>query len=219
MKATVVAASVLLWAAIGVQDLSTEQIAEAIEQGKAGKTLQKRCSASGDNGFDITAEGPVGRIMRAAREAKRQNRDFTAADVTPALRASVVTVDARRDATLRTETSERGTPGSSKVLDYRTDFVIKSKPSGSEQAIVLKPVGPIMYDAQNAPGNRVAWAEGGGRAQDTRTKPFPGSDMIASFDLAAFKAITHRDVEVIVFMTDTGEHRCKISDKERQTIK
>jgi hypothetical protein len=43
--------------------------------------------------------------------------------------------------------------------------------------------------------------------------------MTASFDLAAFKAIPHRDVEVVVFMTDTGEHKCRISEKERQAIR
>ena len=43
--------------------------------------------------------------------------------------------------------------------------------------------------------------------------------LAASFDLAAFKGIPHKDVEVVVFMTDTGEHKCKISEKERKALK
>ena len=220
MKPLIVAASVTVCVAgAGVQGLAPEDIAAAIAQGQAGKTLQKSCKASGENGFDITAEGPVGRVMRAAREAKRLNRPFTAADVTEAMDAAVVTVSARRDPTLRTPTTEYVTPGTSKPLDYRTDFVLRSKPSGSDKPIVLKPVEPVIFDVQNAPGNRVAWKEGGGQPRDTRTVAFPGSDMIASFDLAAFKAIPHRDIEVVVFMTDTGEHRCKISENERKALR
>jgi hypothetical protein len=153
--------------------------------------------------------------MRAAREAKRQNRDFTAADVTPAMARPWLTVVARRDPTLRERVSEYVTPGTSRGLDYRTDFVVKSKPSGSDQPVVLKPVEPITYMSDKSLGQRVVV----GQADARNAPPLPGSDMAASFDFAAFKAIPHRDVEIVVFMTDTGEQKCKISENERKALR
>ncbi|HYN09806.1 MAG TPA: hypothetical protein VES67_20655 [Vicinamibacterales bacterium] len=93
--------------------------------------------------------------------------------------------------------------------------VLKSKLSGSDEPILLKPVEPITYNSDQAPGQRIVVS---GQA-DPRLPPLPGSDMSASFDFAAFKAIPHRDVEVVVFMTDTGEHRCKISENERKALR
>jgi hypothetical protein len=218
MKTAIVVATLAAWLiGASVQGLSPEEIAAAIEQGKAGKTLQKRCSARGlDNGMDIVAEGPIGRIMRAAREAKRQNKDFTAADVTPAMAGAWLRVTATRDPALRKEVSEYVTPGMPGGLVYRTDFVLKSKPSGSDQAIVLKPLGPITYDSEKSFSRRVV-VDGG--PTPANLPPLPGSDMAASFDFAAFKAIPHKDVEVVVFMTDTGEQKCKISENERKALK
>jgi hypothetical protein len=218
MKPLIFAGITTLWmAGAEGQTLLRVEMAEAIEAGRAGKTLQKRCSARGDNGFDFTVEGPVGRIMRAAREAKRQNREFTVDDVTVAMSSDVVTVTARRDRTLTNRAPEDLVPGSSDR--YKTDFVIRSKPPGSQEPIVLKPLGPIIYDIENVPGNPDVRNSRGRVTGSTMTRPFPGSDMTAAFDLFVFKAIPHRDVEVVVFMTDTGEHRCGINEKERQAIR
>jgi hypothetical protein len=93
--------------------------------------------------------------------------------------------------------------------------VIKSKAPKSEEPIVLQPVGPITYDSRNSASRRIVL---GGPAPGN-VPPLPGSDMAASFDLAAFKSIPHKDVDVVVFMTDTGEHKCKINEKERQALK
>ena len=216
MKTLIVAATLAAWLiGANVQGLSPEDIAAAIEQGRAGKTLQKRCSARGDNGMDIVAEGPIGRIMHAAREAKRKNKDFTAADVTPEMASAWLTVTATRDAALRKQVSEYVTPGMPGGFVYRTDFVVKSKPSGSEQAMVLKPLGPITYNSDKSSSHRVV-VRG---PVPANAPPLPGSDMAASFDFAAFKAIPHKDVEVVVFMTDTGEQKCKISENERKALK
>jgi hypothetical protein len=217
MKTPIVAATLAAWLiGANVQGLSPEEIAGAIEQGRAGKTLQKRCSASGlDNGMDIVAEGPIGRIMRAAREAKRKNKDFTAGDVTPEMASAWLTVTATRDPTLRKQVSEYVTPGMPGGLVYRTYFVLKSKPSGSEQAIVLKPLGPITYNSDKSSSRRVVVSG----PVPANLPPLPGSDMAASFDFAAFKAIPHKDVEVVVFMNDTGEQKCKISENERKALK
>ena len=207
MKAIIIVAGVTLWiAGANVQGLSPEEIAAAIEQGKAGKALQKKCSGVGDNAIDIVAEGPIGRIMRAAREAKRQNEDFTAADV-PAKAGQWLTVTATRVPALHKPNLEYLKSGIGSQLEYRTYFVVRSKAPRSEQAIVLEPLGPIrnvLRDSSPLPSNLPA---------------MPGGDITASFDFAAFKAIRHKDVEVVVFMTDTGEQKCKISEKDRQALK
>lgn len=197
------------------QGLSPEEIAAAIEQGTAGKTLQKKCSARGDNGMDIVAMGPIGRIMAAARDAKRKGQTFTTDDVTPTMAGSWLTVTAVRDRTLEKPVEEYHTPGMPGGFDYRTSFVIKSKAPRSEEPIVLEPIGPITYDTRNSASRRVVL---GGPAP-ANVPPLPGSDMAASFDLAAFMAIPHKDVDVVVFMTDTGEHKCKINEAERKTLR
>jgi hypothetical protein len=216
MKTLIVAASLAAWATgATVQRLSPDEIRAAIEQGKAGKTLQKRCSARGDNGMDIVAEGPIGRIMRAARDAKRKNKEFTPEDVTPAMTGAWLTVTATRAALLQKQVSEYVTPGMPGGLPYRTGFVIKSRPSGSEGAIVLNPLGPITYNTDRTSSRRVVI----GGSLPPNSPPLPGSDMAVSFDFAAFKAIPHKDVEILVFMTDTGEHTCKVKEAERKALR
>jgi hypothetical protein len=226
MTTRILVACVVFWvASAGAQSafLSPADIAAAIEQGQAGKTLQKKCGASGENGFDIVIEGPVGRIMRAAREAKRADREFTAADVSLALQGPFLTVTARRDHSLTTANSAVPLPGGQglsvlpeRVAEdrrhdlltmgsaYRTDIVLRSKPSGSKEPVLLRPVGPIVEK----------WIDG-----RTILRPSPGSDLSASFDLAAFRAVPSRDVEVVIFTSDAGERRCKISDKDRQQLR
>jgi hypothetical protein len=218
MKTLIAAATITAWLiGANVQGISSAEIAAAIEQGSAGKTLQKKCSPGGlDNGMDIVAEGPIGRIMRAARDAKRKNQDFTAADVTPLMAGAWLTVTATRVRTLHKPVSEYVTPGIPRGLDYRTSFVLKSKPPRSEQAIVLEPLGPITYDSDESFSHRVA-RDGG--PVPANLPPLPGSNMAASFDFAAFQAIPHKDVEIVVFMTDTGEQKCKISENERKALK
>jgi hypothetical protein len=216
MKMLIVALTLAAWMINSIQGLSSEDIAAAIEQGVAGKTLQKKCSAMGDNGVDIVAMGPIGRIMSAAREAKRKGIAFTAADVTPQMAAPVLAVTAVRDRILEKPGELPRMPGTSGgYIDYRTSFVIRSKAAKSEEPIVLEPVGPISYNNEKSPNRRVV-VDG---PMPPNVPPVPGSDMAASFDFAAFKAIAHKDVEVVTFMTDIGEHKCKISERERQALK
>jgi hypothetical protein len=226
MKAIVLALSVALSAAVpDAQVLSDQEITTAIEQGRAGKTLHKTCKASGENGFDIVVEGPVGRIMRAAHLAKGQGRQFTPADVTPFIGGPTLTVAALHDATLSTAANavqSKEIPGmyvpsdmSMAAVDWRraqgamgyTDgfgMMIRSKPKESQEAVVLGPVGRVA-------GRSWIWIW-------RKSGPDAG-DMAAAFDLAAFRALPSGDVEVVVFRTAAGERRCKISEKERKAIR
>jgi hypothetical protein len=219
---TATLALLVTWGGAGAQTLSDQDIAAAIAQGQAGKTLEKTCKASGVNGFDVTIEGPTGRIMRAAKEAKRRHRAFTPADVSSDIAGPYVTVIARRDQTLSAVNSAPQIPGApigvvanpyADLASFKnaTDLVLRSR--GSSAPVVLKPVRPITY-SREPDGNYFVWTDG-----PQYVGPSPGADMIAWFDLAAFQAIPTRDAEAVIFVTDAGERRCKISDKERQAIR
>ena len=236
MKQLLLVACVMFWVAgtsAQTTSLSPAEVATAIEQGQAGKTLQKKCSASGENGFDVAIEGPVGRIMRAAREARREHRAFTAADVTPALDGPFLTVTARRDHRLTSaslETPMPGVPGglvptelaaADRVREgytgastYRTDAIIRSRPAGKSDPVLLKPIWPLIDNGEA--GASEAWTPTSGRPL---LRPSPGSDLSASFDLAAFRAMPQGDVDVVIFTSDAGERQCKVSDKDRQAIR
>lgn len=236
MKQLLTVVGVMVWVVgTGAQGafVSPAEVAAAIEQGQAGKTLQKKCSASGENGFDVVIEGPVGRIMRAAREAGRKDRAFTAADVTPALDGPFLTVTARRDHRLTSAslaTPMPGVPGGRVPTDlaagdrvreghtgasaYRPEVIIRSKPAGKDEGTLLKPSWPLADNGEA--GASEAWTPASGRPL---LLPSPGSDLTATFDLVAFRALPQGDAEVVIFTSDAGERRCKISDKDRQTIK
>ncbi|MBK9239351.1 MAG: hypothetical protein IPL75_03620 [Acidobacteria bacterium] len=208
--------------------LTPSEVADAIKQGQAGKSLQKKCRASGENGFDIIVEGPTGRTMRAAREAKAQGRVFTPDDVSLALGGPFLTVTARRDHTLTAASLAEPLPGAPGMWvlpefakderrlnmftqrgSYRADIVLRARPAGSREPVVLKPMAPAVYT-----GTEGTWNS------KTRThRPLPDTNMSATFDLVAFRALPPSTVDVVVFMSDAGEHRCKISDKDRQTIR
>lgn len=74
--------------------LTQTEIAEAIRDGLAGKRLDHECRAAAGGGahFVVTLEGPVGRIMRAARGAREHGRAFTEDDVPRYMRQRTLSV-------------------------------------------------------------------------------------------------------------------------------
>ena len=224
MKAFLVAASLALFVPRpAAQALSPADLTAAIEQGRAGKSLQKKCSASTTNGFEIVIEGPVGRVMRAAREARGKTPAFSLSDVTPAMDGAVLTVSARRDAGLR-DPSQPGFEGDRPGrVAYRADIVVRSRPSGVEP-LVLAPVGRILHTRPNDGGFAfvpyVRQPDGTMRPVATNVmSPAPGTDMSAAFDLVAFRALPADGLELVVFTSDAGEQRCKISEKDRRDLR
>jgi hypothetical protein len=234
MKVLIVAAGIVV-SGVGIlaQDLSRDQINAAIEQGRAGKTALKKCGASGDNGFEIVIEGPTGRIMRAALDAKRHHREFTADTLLGDVSGPWLTVLARRDPTLTTGvdpmppkpgasfqdpateslySTSRLPRNASGDYTYAAEVAIKTKKQGTAQSPTLRPNRPILYSRVATPTNFV-WIDG-----PSSVRPLPGGDLVAWFDLAAFQALPAGDVSVMIFTTDAGERRCTISDKERQRL-
>lgn len=74
--------------------LTQTEIAEAIRDGLAGKKLDHECRAAAGGGahFVVTLEGPVGRIMRAARGAREHGRAFSEDDVPRYMRQRTLSV-------------------------------------------------------------------------------------------------------------------------------
>lgn len=75
--------------------LAAQQVEAAIRDGLAGRTQEAACRTTvAPQGFyfDVTALGPAGRIMRAAREAAKRGEAFGADRVTAVHLAPEVTV-------------------------------------------------------------------------------------------------------------------------------
>ncbi len=87
-------------------ELTSTDINLAIRDGVAGRTLQASCAAAAEfpsrvetgASARITAEGPAGRVMRAAGESRARHQTFSEALVTPEMRAPVVVVTADLEA-------------------------------------------------------------------------------------------------------------------------
>jgi len=159
-----------------IAPLNDSEAQEAVTQGLQGKRLQAVCRtptlfAPGLAPLtyaEVTFEGPNGRIMRAAREAKLARRAFTVADVSADLRASVVGV--------RVTMREGLTFG-----DGPNDLNLQRRVA---QSVVLRSAAPPqLLQPLSAP------TSAGFRP---RTPP----EM--RFDLAAFRALPAGDIEAMV---------------------
>lgn len=182
--------------------LSPADIDAAIKAGPASKLLLgSSCLAipafsdfgPKQGGFNAIALGPFGRIMRAARDAKTKYLPFAATDVTDDMKAP----------TLLVEVTPRA-PSGNTITAIATHLVLKSKPPKNEQPIVLQPLS-IHLDP-------TSWNNTKSGAH------IDGQGVTATFDLAAFKAIPHEEVDIVV-ITPSGERRCKIGADDKRGIK
>lgn len=184
--------------------LSQPDVDTAIQQGLAGKTLASACMAKGgglNSGpmsgvFQVRVEGPVGSIMAAAAEAKKKYLPFTSADVTEGMRAHKLFVTVVPDPPMRVSSGMRRTAPA-------THVVLKSKPKGDAEPVVLQPLSFTLVPVEF--GNAM-----GGKSDS--------QGISAVFDLAAFKAITDPEVDIVI-ITDAGERRCKIGEKDKASIR
>ena len=118
--------------------ISDKDVRAAIDSGVTGRTLAASCSAAREFGspietmtsVDIVAEGPMGRIMRAAAAARAA---IDEAGVSPALRAPTVTVTATRPAC-----TNHGCPSNLTAIEVR---------GHGRQPIVLAPLSPASVSA------------------------------------------------------------------------
>jgi len=217
------------------------EIDRAIRDGASGNRLQAACMAFGtfpsrpppspgeparpnENEADVFAEvvleGPTGRIMRAARDAKSQRTTFTAADVTDAMRAPVVSVTTEMKRTLR--------PADSPLVDPAATPTPTPTPSPSA---IVPPRGVTSVDAALAVTSVRVRSR---LLTEVMLLPLPGSPVatpalapsrtlfssrrVELFDLAAFHALPGSDVEVVVRSPSMPRY-CSINAKDRAAIR
>jgi len=185
--------------------LSSMDIDQAIQAGKTAKgSIGASCTAkvgfmdmsgSLDGPFDTSALGPLNRISQAARDAERAHRPFTAADVSDQLKAPALLVIATpRKPLLISGTLHRTARAAT--------IEIQSRPPKGEPPLLLA---PAAFELQPA-----RWLSPMGLE-------LIGGGIIARFDLAAFMAIPHDEVSVVVH-TDSGERSCRLNAADRKLI-
>lgn len=188
------------------QSLTPAEIDAAIKAGLAGKKLSAECGARGGmmsafdplgGFFDVYVEGPVGRIMRTAGEAKKKYQPFTEADVTEEMLAPTLSLVATPQAPTFSGGSWTRTAPADHVVLKRKDA------KGDNPADVLQPTSHEFLPAtwSNAIGGK--WECQG---------------IAATFDLAAFKAMSGDEIDIVV-VTGAGERRCKIGKKDRIALR
>lgn len=190
---------ILLAAVLAAMPLSDADIDAAIAHGLSRKKLESASCRAGsafmdfsqyNGGFTVTAQGPLGRIASAAREAKSKYQPFTRADVTDAMRAPDLTIVAYPDRPSATKYGWHYTPAA-------THLVIRSRKDGP----VLQPtrVTPLPVEWGNALGG-VAHGYG----------------VTAVFAMADVQGL-RGDIEIVVVF-EGGERRCTIGANERQRL-
>jgi len=188
--------------------LKDEAVGAAVKEGLAGHIVQASCSATGvfpgkrheqDVPVQIVATGPAGRIMWAANESKQRRLAFDERQVTPDMRAPVLTLTA--------------------------DLIVPPVPVTPPQATVRSLLPPLPAPLASvrfrgrAPtqielpplGYRTPPAPPAGQVRRTR-------QLIATFDMAAFKALPGAEIEVLV-TSAAGERRCSFAISDVQAIR
>lgn len=202
--ASLIAATLSVGMSSQLQRLSDDQIKEAIVQGTAGKNVTSSCLATSGfmdfgemNGpFDVYVEGPYGRIMRLAREAKKKYLAFTIETVTDEQRATVVTITITPAAPTLSQNKWHRTAAADHV-------VLKTKPPKGAEAVVLQPANIEHFPTE--------WSNAvGGKWQ--------GQGAVATFDFDAVKGFPHPEFDVVV-ITAEGERRCKVGKKDRDALR
>jgi len=180
--------------------LSDEAVLAAIKEGEAGRSLRATCStpatATGEF-FEVALEGPTGRVMRAAREARQRRESLTLADVSSRLRAATVSATAARKVMVL---PEPGDPpkAASEPTSGLPNF---SNPVLSASAIRLRSLNdtPTLLEPTIE--------------SIARFRPAPFE---SQFALAAVRAIGP-SVEAIVY--GTKESRCRLNSRALEQVR
>jgi Ca-activated chloride channel family protein len=173
------------------------EVQEAIGLGEGGRRLQASCAAADvfqsrietRASVRVVAEGPLGRIMRAAGEARRRQEAFKASAITDDMRAPVVALTA----TLEWAPASGDPPG--------------TKPSPL-MALRVHGHGPSPITIDPAGGRPVALEPPSGTF----------SGLSATFAMTDFKGLPGHDVEVSV-SSAAGTRSCRFSRDDVAAIR
>jgi len=224
-------------AAAPPRPVTAAEIDRAIRDGSSGDRLQAACMAFGtvtgkpdeaDVFADVVFEGPTGRIMRAAREAKARRSTFTAADVTDAMRAPVVSVTAELKRAPRPVDSQLVDPAATPTP---TPIPTPTPTPTPSPFVIVPPRGVTSVDAALAVTSvrvrsrlltemmlRPLPAAPAATPAPAPARTLFSSRRVESFDLAAFRALPGTDVEVVV-RSPSGVRYCSINAKDRAAIR
>lgn len=172
------------------QELTTPQVEAAIKAGLQKKSL----AVQGRAGlFSIVVEGPTARVARAANDAASEFKPFIASQVTPEMRAPIVTIMASPDAPTIHLGRISPTPNA-------THMVLL--PRGSKDS--SKAVQPIRK-------NQVAQQFGNAMGASVTSQ-----GLLAEFSLTELPA---GEFDVVVIAENGVEHRRTIKKDDRQQIR
>jgi Ca-activated chloride channel family protein len=178
-------------------EVTNDQVLSAIRTGEAGGRLQASCSAAEvfrdpiETGASVhvVAEGPIGRIMRAAGEGRDRHQRLQASAVTAAMRAPVIEVTARLEFASAVGAS----------VDARPAALTKMQVRGrGPDPIVLVPADTRLAVVELPSG-------------------MPGG-ISMTFAMADFKALPGHEVQVLV-SSAAGQRRCGFSKDDVGTLR
>lgn len=213
MRSTILACvfTALTFASISAQTVDESKIQAALELGLSGKTadIVFSCEAGGSfrqgvllgatvhsgvsysEKYDVQLATNLGRIAALAQDAKRMYKPFSRSNVPDAMLVPSVYIYVR----------PQGPSQSGSVLNLAPPLehlVLKPKASDSE---VLHPDSLAI--------TTVEWMLGGGK--------WTGTQADGVFPIDRVMALPPGDFE-IVLITEGGERRCKVSDKDRRKM-
>lgn len=191
--------SALIAQPAATQSLTSDEIESAIKAGSAGATSVITCTindklfGSMGRGFTVTVEGPLSRVMRAAADAKKKYKPFTAADVDDEMVASTVVIVATPHAPKLERSGWKQSPPVEHMVLKRLGV---KNPGATD---VLQPTAHEAVESEwsNAMGGK-----------------FEGRGIVATFDLEAFRNMPAGTLEAVLITSD-GERTCTLPIRNR----
>jgi Ca-activated chloride channel family protein len=188
---------------VPVAPLSDAEVEAAITTSASTRPFSAGCLTSvstAGNYFEVTLEGPVGRIMWAARDARQQGTPFGPSDVTSAMRAPTVRVIASARSSPVAEPPD-ATPLEQRATSPRPPmtpaaFAIGLRLRSPEAAR------PVVLEPTVASVNRLS----------------PSSTFESVFDLGGVRALGE-PIEVVVLGPANGGARCRVSERSLRNLK
>lgn len=197
-----VAAMVACFAAPAAAQYSDAQLQEAIKIGQTGKSrrLVSSCVATSafmdlsqwNGSYDVAILNGLGRVASLAEEAKQKYLGFPLSNVDDELRTPAIYLIAAPH-------KPKFTSGKWHLTAPSSHAVLKSKDNEDQ---VLQP--------EKFTTSPVSWSNAFGAE-------FQGTQVVAQFSFDGFGAFPKGDVD-IVLITDAGERRCKVGQKDRQML-
>jgi hypothetical protein len=199
--------------------LTDAEVEEAIRDGSNGQRAQAACTAAGtfhdrpeenQSRADVLLEGPIGRIMHAARDARVRHATLAVGELTPEMRAPTVLMTAELKGSSTPIGFAPGPVGmsspqlaSSSQMPALSAIVALRVRSAILTEHMLRPLIAPPPPAESSP-HSTSLSQHYHRAE--------------TFDLAAFRALPGPDVEVIV-RSVIGARYCTIVAKDRAGIR